>query len=162
LANKKAQGMIVDLILLVLISSVFFLFLSHQTAEQSVNAGIIRSQSAYVQKLLISTLDYKIENGTYQNATISELIGMSYCPDSSVYKTEINDSVNYIIEKLNKENYYFIFTYGDTVNRAVYNNLSCIKTERINLAIADLQLPCGNVTVKLGIWPTMMEVESCE
>ncbi len=162
LVNKKAQGMVIDLILLILISSVFFLFLSHQTGEQSINAGVIRSQSAYVQKLLISTLNYKINDSVYENATIAELIGMSYCPTSFAYRDEINESVHYVMEKMNKKDYHFIFTYGNTISRTVYDYLPCVKTEKINIATINLQLTCKNVTVKLGIWPKTMEVEACD
>lgn len=170
LANKKTQGMVIDLILLIIISSIFFIYLSHQTSEQSINTGAIRSQSAYVQNLLTSTLNYK----TDENATIAELVGMNYCNTST--KSKIGTSVNYVMEKLNKPDYYFIFTAcpdGDcSSNIAVCNEevsnmygSCCVKTERINIALFNLTLPsvCNhkNVMVSLGIWPKSMEVEKC-
>lgn len=172
LANKKAQAMIIDLILLIIISSIFFIYLSRQTSEQSINAGAVRSQSAYVQNLLMSTLNYK----TDENATIAELIGMNYCGNHT--RNKVNASVNYVMEKLNKPDYYFIFTACADGNcsssslavcsEEVSNKYGscCVKTEKINIALFNLTLPgaCGsheNVMVSLGIWPKSMEVKKC-
>ena len=153
--------MVIDMILLILICSIFFLFMSNYVGNQAITAGTIRSQSAYTQKLLINTLNYRSTEEPYQGAAIAELIGVDLCSEPS-YKDAINNSVHEAVSALNKQGHYFIFTYGDTITYAVYNNLSCVKTEKINIALIDMEFFCGNATMSLGIWPASMEVESCE
>jgi hypothetical protein len=145
--------MVVDLIMLVIISSAFFLFLSSLDVNSSIDAATIRSQGAYTQRLLFSLLNYQTENGT-----IAELVGAEYCIQDT--DSLINSSVHSAMAGLDVRRSNFIFLYGDT--KAVYNNLSCVRTERINLATFDLSLPCqDNVVLSLGYWPKTQEVEPC-
>ena len=161
MASKKSQAMVVELIVLILICSIFFLFMSNNVGQQAITAGTMRSQSTYTQKLLISTLNYKMIEGVYEGATIAELIGTDLCSGTN-HQSNITSSVHEAMDFLNKPGHYFIFTYGDSINKAVYNNLSCVKTEKITVASTDMEFYCGNATVTLGIWPASMEVESCE
>lgn len=161
-ANKKAQAMVIDLILLVLIATIIFVFLSSQVENKSSDTGIIRSQSSYIQRLLISTLQYEVSNGTYQNATVAELLGRHLCNEGS-FSSQLNTTVNEAINSLGKDNNYFIFiSKTSTKTVAVYNNESCVRTEHINLAIAELDMPCSKTAeITLGTWPTSQEVETC-
>lgn len=153
------------------------MFLSHQMNEQSINTGALRSQSVYIQKLLISTLNYRIPSGSYyENASTASLIGMNYC--GKYTKGEVNETVNYVISKLNKPNNYFIFTAcpngncdknpiaicSDDVTEKFGS--CCVKTEKITIATFNMSLPEGcnynYVIISLGIWPKTMEVESCD
>lgn len=161
MANKKAQAMVVDLILLILICSIFFLFMSNHVGKQAIETGKIRSQSAYTQKLLISTLNYRISGGEYSGIAVAELIGMGLCNEED-YHDLINSSVHEAIIGLNKQDYHFIFVYGNTASEAVYDYLPCVKTPGINLASAEMEFSCNNATISLGIWPASMGVESCE
>lgn len=155
--------MVIDLIMLVLIATLFFIFLSSQVANEARDTGVIRSQSSYIQRLMISVIDYPVQNGTYQNATVAELIGAYHCnipnkPSSSIINSTVYDAVS----KLGKDNYYFIFTYSPTIATAVYNNYSCVKTETINIAKFNMDLPCNKtVDLTLGIWPASQKVEPC-
>ena len=147
--------MVIDLIMLVIISSVFFIFLSSQSAEKSVNSATVRSQSMYTERMLLSMLGYQTPNGT-----IAELIGADYCIKDS--KALINSSVQQAFSNLDTKDSYFIFIYGTSLNRVVYNNVSCVKTEQVNLATFNMSLPCrDNVIVSFGYWPKTEVVEQC-
>ena len=148
--------MIADLIMLIIISSIFFLFLSSQHIEKSVTAGTIRAQSVYTQNLLRSILNYQTPNGT-----VAELVGADYCIGN--WNPTINSSVHQAFTQLETKNSYFIFLYGTTQDRVVFNNASCVRTEQVNLATFDMSLPCspGSATVSLGYWPKTQVVESC-
>ena len=153
--NKKGQGMIIDIILLVLISSIFFIFLSSQSTGQSMGIATARSQSTYSQHMLLSILNY--HNGS---GTVAELIGADYCFENM--RSEINSSVHNAFSSLDIKNSYFIFIYGNSSNRVVYNNVSCVKTESINLATFNMSLPCqDNIIVSFGYWSKSQKVEIC-
>jgi len=153
--NKKAQGMIIDIILLVLISSIFFIFLSSQSTGQSMGIATARSQSTYSQHMLLSILNYQNIGGT-----VAEFIGVDYCLKNM--RSEINSSVHNAFSNLDTKDSYFIFMYGNTSNRVVYNNVSCVKTEGVNLATFNMSLPCqDNVIVSFGYWPKSQRVEPC-
>lgn len=171
LVNKKSQAIVIDLIILVILVSALFMYLSHQTNEQSISAESIRAQNSYTQMLLTATLKYN----TAGNATIAELIEMNYCGHST--NSKINESVNYIMKKLNKQDYYFIFTACADGNCGINPSAicskeiidkyggCCVKTERINIASYNLTLPSScnhrNVVVSLGVWPKSMGVKKC-
>ena len=163
LGSRRAQGMVIDLIMLVLIATMFFIFLSSQVANKSTDTGVIRSQSSYIQRLMISVLNYEVPNGTYKNATVAELLGKYHCGNTSLHST-INSTVMQAMKELSKEDHYFIFiskatSYGTI---AVYNNLSCVKTETISIAKHTLDFPCSKTAeLTLGIWPSSQEVEPC-
>lgn len=146
--------MVIDLIMLVVISSIFFIFLSSQSAGQSVNAATIRSQSVYTERMLLSILNYQTPNGT-----IAELIGANYC--ISDVTALINASVQSAFSNLSTKDSYFIFVYYPN-KLAVFNNASCIKTESINLATYNMSLPCrDNVIISFGYWSKTEAVEPC-
>lgn len=155
-ANKKSQAMVIDLIMLVIISSIFFIFLSSQSAGQSINAATIRSQSIYTERMLLSILNYQTPDGT-----VAELIGANYCINDVT--TLINASVQSAFSKLDAKDSYFILTYENQSGlSAVYNNVSCVKTEHINLATFNMSLPChDNIMVTFGYWPKTEQVEPC-
>ena len=167
MVNKKGQGTIVDLIVLVLIVSILIIFLGNQAAGRAVEAGKSRAQSAYVQRLLITTLNYS-HKGT--NGTIAERIGVHYCSNIGInFEDELMDT----LEKLNKENHHFIFSIcpeGNCIEAVCSEYIEenydcCIKTERINIAFFNMSLPsgCNNdyIEICLGIWPKTMRVEKC-
>ena len=149
--------MVIDLIMLVIISSIFFIFLSSQNAGQSVNAATIRSQSMYSEKTLFSILNYQTPNGT-----IVELMAADYCINPGTYKNIINSSVQSAFSKLDTKDSNFILMYGSTLSKVVYNNASCVKTESINLATYNMSLPCrDNVIISFGYWSKTEAVEPC-
>jgi hypothetical protein len=166
--------MIVDLMLLVLISSLFFIFLGTQMTSSSAETAAIRNRNTFTQKLLFSTLSYGVQNGSYTNATIAELIAEYHCGAISYSPEFLNLEINSLMFKLNKPDYYFILhstsTRGDNYDNtyacspevfAVYGSC-CVKTEKVNIAVIDFSLLCGgNATVSLGVWPSNMKVESC-
>lgn len=165
--GNRAQGMIVDLVLLILISGIFFMFLSNQLIKRGVDAGVVRAQSNYVQKLLISMLSYG------NNSTIAEMISLDVCLNvyDEYLEQEIKENINYIINKLNKKGYYYIFTactdmgcnivLCDNEVKEKYGRC-CIRTKEINLAKFKMELPCGGtLETTLGIWPKSMVVEPC-
>ncbi len=160
--------MLIDLILLVLIVSIFAVFLSQHLNQQSINTASLRSQSAFTQKLLISTLEYKLED----NTTIASSIEMSYCGKD--ISTEEN--IKSTITALNKPNYHYIFIAypnGKTAHAtAVCDDYvsqeygCCVKTDKVNIATVNLSLPSGcnynYILVTLGVWPDSMEVDKCD
>jgi hypothetical protein len=155
--------MVIDLIMLVLIATMFFIFLSSQVANKSAETGIIRSQSSYIQHLMISVLNYEVSNGTYKNATVAELLGRYHCGSTSLYNT-INSTITQAMKDLSKENHYFIFisTVSASDQLAVYDRYDCVKTETINIAKHSLDLPCSKTAeLTLGVWPSSQEVQPC-
>jgi hypothetical protein len=174
LAGKKGQAMVVDLILLVIISSFFFLFLSQQVGNQSINAGAIRSQSNFNDKLMLSLLNYRVKDSFYQNATVLELADAYHCGhDELLYKPKdfLNNTINQFMNNMSKKNYLFIFI-SESPQNTVYScspevsnkyGKCCVKTEKISVSVMETDLPCGGISKKeLGIWPASMEVEACE
>lgn len=166
MVNKKAQGTVIDLIILVLIVSIMIIFLGNQTTGMSLDAGRSRAQSAYVQRILITTLDYSPPS---VNGTIAERIGMNYCDEEIDFEEELRNT----IEILNKPGHYFIFSICPEGNCAegicsefIEESYGCcIKTERINLAFFNMSLPSdckiSYVELYLGIWPETTKVEQC-
>ena len=72
-------------------------------------------------------------------------------------KDKINQTVENLISNLSKKDHYFIFSSKSESKRLVfYNNYSCIKTEKVNLASFNLTTTCGNTIISLGIWPKDM------
>ncbi|MDD5182153.1 MAG: hypothetical protein PHC66_03215 [Candidatus Nanoarchaeia archaeon] len=168
--------MVIDLIMLVLISSIFFIVVSSQMSHQATDAGVIRTKSVQIQRTLIALLNSQADNTTlYPNATVAELIGKNYCGTSMA--ANINNTVLDSMQKVNRPGYYFILTScpegecNDSKSFAVCSpeiesNFSCcVKTENINVAKLHLNLPstCSYhyATVEMGIWPGSIEVEKC-
>jgi hypothetical protein len=151
--NRNAQAMVIDLILLVIISSTFFIFLSSISAEKSSDAAAISSQSKYTERLLLSILNY--DNG---NGTVAEMVGLDAC--ATYLQPQINSTVFDAFSKLDSKDSYFILVYAP--NKAIYNNISCVKTEQVSVSAFDMSLPCGNNTmITLGVWPKTQKVETC-
>jgi hypothetical protein len=149
-ANKKSQGNVVDLVLLIIIVSLFFVVLINERGTQSLNAGALRARSVFVQNLLITTLH---ANSTYNNASIAEIISMNYCGKN--LDDEIVNSVNRTISYLNKQDYYYILSIcpngncdSDSVavcSKEINNAFGscCAKTEKATQATINITLPTG-------------------
>jgi hypothetical protein len=155
--------MVIDLIMLVLIATMFFIFLSSQVANKAADTGIIRSQSSYIQRLMISVLNYEVQNGTYKNLTVAELLGRYHCNDHSLGDT-VNSTITQAMKELSKEDHYFIFisTVSASDQLAVYDRYDCVKTETISIAKYTLDFPCSKTAeLTLGIWPSSQEVQPC-
>jgi len=156
--------MVIDLILLILVSSMFFIFLSSQTGTQTIESGVTRAQSTFIQRLLITNLNYKIDSGSYANSTVAELISEYHCGNSGT-KSTINSTIKNVTETLAKEDHHFIFmSETSSLSRIiVYDYADCVKTEEITVARTILNLPCGkNATIVFGIWPASQEVQTCD
>lgn len=170
--------MIVDLILLVLITSMFFLFLGTQTTAQSAETGASRSRNTFTQKLLLTTMGYKTETAEFGNLTIAELLENYHCGYFGAYIGNydfLDAEINALLNKTNKQDYYFIFkSESDLLNgydvayscspdiKSGYN--CCIRTEKVSIAVLNLKLYCeanSSATISIGIWPKSMGVESC-
>ncbi len=168
LVNKKGQGAIVDLLILIIIVSLMVVFLGNQTTGRAIEAGRSRAQSAYVQRLLITTLDYSDDRGK-----ISELIGISYGNESKSTEYINNFIEETITTTLNKTKYYYIFSIcpenycKNLCSDEIYEKYGecCIRTEKITLAFFNMSLPDSYdndfVEIYLGVWPNNMRVEKC-
>ena len=95
---------------------------------------------------------------------------MNYCGEYT--KSKVNETVTYIMNELNKPNYYFLFTACPnndcSEDLAICSNnvgSCCVETKKINVATFNMSLPevCNYdyVIVSLGIWPKTMEVKKC-
>ena len=167
MVNKKAQGAIVDLLILIIIVSLMVLFLGNQATGRAVESGRSRAQSAYVQRLLITTLNYW---DSEINGTIAEGIGMSYCGEDS----KVIEIINSTIERTNKPGHYYILTICPDGNcthgicsEYISEKYGCrIRTEHINIAFFNMTLPttCDKdfIEIYLGIWPETMRIEAYE
>lgn len=171
LANK-AQAMVVDLILLVVITSIFFIFMSQQSSNQGIDAGIIKSQNFYTDKLLNAVLNQEIKDSTFKNAKVSELIGALHCDMGGTYPT-INKTINEMLLNVSKQNHYFILSsvskdantsYIASCSPYIESNFGCcVNIEKMTTSTIELDLPCNNskATISLGVWPKSMEVQPC-
>lgn len=162
--------MVVDLILLIIITSVFFIFLSQQTGHIALEAETIRSQNSYMRSLLSATLNYKI-NSTYQNATVAEAISAYHC-NLNVDKSTLANITRSIVENLSKKNYYFILTseasdapfknFGVCSKFIEENYSCCVKIEKITLSTVNIDLPCNSTAkITFGAFPDSIEVKKC-
>lgn len=162
--------MIIDLILLIIITSLFFLFLSQQTGKTAFEAQAISNQNSYAHELLTSTLQYNM-NSTYENATVAELINAFHCGNTGV-KADLNQTINSVISSFGKKDYYFILksqapgaaleSFGSCSSYIESNYSCCVKIEKITLANFDLNLTCNSTaSISLGVWPKSIEVKPC-
>lgn len=174
--GTRAQGMVVDLLMLIIVSTILFIILSSQMSHQAPDAGVIRSKSTQIQRTLITLLNAEADNSTsVENATIAELIGMKYCGNDTF--SDLNKTVQNTMNRIIKTDSYFIFSFcgnGDCTkpksgvcSPSIESNFSCcIKTDKITVARLNLNLPEGcskkYVAVEIGIWPKNVGVESCE
>lgn len=168
--------MVIDLIMLILISSVFFLIVSSQMSHQSSDAAAIRTKSMQIQRTMIALLNARsdINSTLAPNATVAELISAKYCSTFNI--TDFNNTVMKMMQIINKPDNYFILlscaegnctdskSFG-ICSPEIESKFNCsIKIENINVARLSLNLP-SNCTkdytdVELGIWPSSMEVEA--
>jgi len=170
LANKKSQGVVVDIALLLILSTLAITFLSTELNRESISTAAIRSQNLYTRKLLSSTLYF-----SRANTSVADMIKLNYCGYNK--EADMEDTIEYIISKLNRKEYNYILTIcpeGDCASNAIaicskevsdqYGGC-CVKTKSAIIASANLTLPNGcnyNFTiVSLGIWPKSMKVEKC-
>ena len=168
--------MVIDLMMFILIASVFFLIVSSQMSHQSSDAAVIRTQSMQIQRTMIALMNSRVEsNSTFApNATVAELIGERYCSSSqTAVFDKLNETAQNVMRLINKPNSYFILTFCPkddcsqkdmgVCSPEIDSKFNCsIKIEGINVARMHMNLPCSYkyATIELGIWPSSMEVEA--
>jgi len=157
MSSNKAQTMIIDILLLIIVLILFIAIINKSNNyTKTINLLNSKNQNEYADNLLITIL-----NSYAGNSTILEKISMEHCNNENNYYL-LNESVFKIMNKIGKEDNYFIFIYNKERKRAIYNNYSCIKTEHISLASIHINLPCNkNTDLILGTWPKSQKVETC-
>ena len=162
--SNKSQISIIDLLFLILIFSLVILFISYSYENEFSSKIIDLYESRYNQYVLVSTLEYKINNNEFSDKKILELLSIFLCTNDSHLNKTLNDEIKRILTHLNKENYnYILYSKSKNALLWVYNKQASVCLKAIPIASFDLDLPCNDETqILLGTWPNSLNVrEEC-